>query len=223
MDKEAIETVKIVAEATGKIADLGVKALETTEKSGNFISKLTGVTDSGFLGIIEDKVSFYRYEIQCKLAEKYNKKYGNQPMQPIPPKFLIPILENASMEDDDSLQDLWINLLGSWTNEDYKEERRLAFVDIIKALTPTDALILKMFYNQSMVDNRNEVITILPVIEKKKILSRLVEKNDYNINIDNLMRLQCLKYSLSWGGLEGEHISITHLGIKFVEACMGDN
>ena len=54
MDKEAIETVKIVAEATGKIADLGVKALETTEKSGNFISKLTGVTDSGFLGIIED-------------------------------------------------------------------------------------------------------------------------------------------------------------------------
>jgi len=220
MDKE---TFIAGANATEKVAELGVKVLDTTEKSGNFISKLTGVTDSGFLGIIEDKVSFYRYEIQCKLADKYNKKYGTQPMQPIPPKFLIPILENASMEEDDSLQDLWINLLGSWTNEDYKEERRLAFVDIIKALTPTDASILKKIYEYDKnFQNKEEIFKdqkFIPIC-KNDIVEEM-EDDVFHISIDNLKRIGCIANSLTWGGHEGEHISITHLGSKFVDACMG--
>lgn len=64
------------------------------------------------------------------MAIKYNEKYANQDMKPIPPKFLIPILENGSLETNPDLQDLWIDLLGSFTNESYKEERRVAYIDI---------------------------------------------------------------------------------------------
>lgn len=194
MDKEAIETVKIVAEATGKIADLGTKSLETGEKFGGFLAKLTGITDEGFLGLISDKIQIFRWERQCRMANKYNEIYGNQPMQPIPPKFLIPILENASMEDDDSLQNLWINLLGSWTNADYKEERRLAFVDIIKALTPTDAIILKKIYEYDKnFQNKEEIFKnqkFIPIY--KKDIVEEIEDDIYNISIDNLKRIGCI-------------------------------
>ena len=224
MDKE---TFIAGANATEKVAELGTKSLETGEKFGGFLAKLTGITDDGFLGLISDKIQFFRWERQCRMANKYNEIYSNQPMQPIPPKFLIPILENASVEEDDSLQDLWINLLGSWTNANYKEDRRLAFVDIVKALTPTDAMILKKIYEYDKNNRRTETIPNeelfdkFPAIKKEQISTDLLD-DEYFLCIDNLISLRCIKIAYTYGGSQ-KIITITYLGIKFVEACMRDN
>ena len=220
MNDELIAVSNAVAEGS----KLGVKTLESGEKFGGFITRLTGINDDSIIGIFNDRLQFYRWEKQCKMADKYNKKFGKQLMQPIPPKFLIPIFENASLEDDEELQELWVNLLGSWTNVEYKAERRLTYVDIIKALTPQDAKILDTIYNYDKKNRRTEKIEneelfdTFATIKKDEVFKDLDDET-YFLSIDNLIKLRCIKVANTWGG-SPKLVTITYLGIKFVEACI---
>ena len=147
-------------------------------------------------------------------------------MQPIPPKFLIPIVENASLEENDELQDLWVNLLGSWTNVEYKEERRLTYVDIIKALTPQDAKILDTIYNYDKNNRRTEKIENEELFDtfatiKKDEVFKYLDEESYFLSIDNLIKLRCVKVANTWGGSQ-KIVTITYLGVNFVEACINN-
>lgn len=74
-------------------------------------------------------------------------------------KLGIPWVENASLEDDESLQELWANLLANALNPDFKEEIRTAFLGIIKELSILDARILNLFMR--LIDRWGYVV--LPV------------------------------------------------------------
>ena len=63
-------------------------------------------------------------------------------LKPVPLKFLIPFLEQASLEDlDSSLVDLWANLLVS-ASEDFNPYY-IHFVSIISRISPSQGRVLK--------------------------------------------------------------------------------
>jgi len=222
LNDELIEGSKAISE----VSKFGVKTLETGEKIGGFITRLTGINDDSIIGLLNDRVQFFRWEGQCRMADKYNKKFPKQLMQPIPPKFLIPILENASLEENDDLQDLWVNLLGSWTNAEYKEEKRMTYIDTIKFLTPQDAKILDIIYKYDRENRRTESIENEEFFDrfatiKKDEVFKEIDDETYFLSIDNLIKLRCVKVANTWGG-GGKIVTITYLGINFVEACMSN-
>ncbi|MFK4784569.1 Abi-alpha family protein [Fusobacterium sp. MFO224] len=214
------EEIVEVSKAVQEVSKFGVKALESGGKLGNFIAKVTGLTDDGILGLIKDKLQFIRWERQCRMADEYNRKYKDQQMKPIPLKFLIPILQNGSLEDDNNLQDIWVNLLGSFTNKNYKGERRMAYIDIIKSLNPLDIYILKEIYEFSYNKQRDDMKLVSINKERLKLD---VSDNDFSLSLANLYRVFCVGNSLTWEGIEGNAFSLTELGIKFVEACICNN
>ncbi|MGO2118468.1 MAG: Abi-alpha family protein [Fusobacterium sp.] len=217
-EEEIIEGSKAIQEGS----KFGVKVLESGEKLGKFITKVTGLTDDGILGLINDKLQFLRWERQYRMADEYNIKFKNQMMKPISPKFLVPILENGSLEDDDSLQDIWINLLGSFTNKNYKDERRMAYIDIIKSLNSLDANILKEIYEINLVKNNKEIINITKNNLSEKIRNEN-SKESIDLSVDNLYRVLCIREAAVLTDESGEVFCLSKLGEKFVEACICNN
>ena len=65
----------------------------------------------------------------------------------VPPKLAIPILEESSLEEDDSLNSLWNALLANALDPDFAEEIRFAYTDIIKNLSPLDSLLMSAIYD----------------------------------------------------------------------------
>ncbi len=63
--------------------------------------------------LVKDQISYWRFSNQVKILNKAKSicENNNVSVKSIPPKLLCPYLENASLEDDDNLQDKWATLL----------------------------------------------------------------------------------------------------------------
>src|SRR2546422_2456255 len=105
---EDSKAVRAVAEATGKVVD-------AAREFGGFIGKYIGGPLEQGVGIFEDKLRYMRWERQQRLmaqAGKYLAANGmSAPTRKIPMKVAIPLLQGASIEDDDDFQDRWAKLL----------------------------------------------------------------------------------------------------------------
>lgn len=94
--------------------DISSTALEKgIDIAKGFIDKLVSppVEELGLL--IKDQISLWRFSNQIKILNKAKVlcEKNNVSTKCIPPKLLCPYLENASLEDDDELQDKWAILL----------------------------------------------------------------------------------------------------------------
>ena len=107
--------VEETAKAAQEIAKTAGKVVEAGERFGAFISKyIRGPLEQG-IGIFEDKLKYMRWERQLRLMQRANELIrisgSTAPSRPIPIKLAVPLLQAASMEDDDYLQDMWAKLL----------------------------------------------------------------------------------------------------------------
>ena len=120
----------------------------------------------------------------------------------ISPKLALPIFQNASIEDDESLHDLWAKLLVASIDPAIKKPRT-AFIDIIKQLEPIDVNIMKELfdlYNKEKIAKEKRLIKFKPpytVIDPSEIKLHTslfrkelhIEDEIYWAAIDNLQRL----------------------------------
>src|SRR5712692_8992554 len=109
------DELKESAKAVQEVAKTAGKAIDLSEKFGVFITRYVGASLTAAFGIFEDKLKYMRWERQVRLMQRANDFLSNegfdQPTRVIPLKFAVPLLEAASLEDDDYLQDLWAKLL----------------------------------------------------------------------------------------------------------------
>jgi hypothetical protein len=100
-------------------------------------------------GMLADSLKYKRWERQIKLVEKaehliQDKNLSNRFIQ-ISPKLVLPIFQNASIEEDDQLHDLYAKLLVTAIDPEV-QTRRTAFAEIIRQLEPIDVKILQAMY-----------------------------------------------------------------------------
>jgi hypothetical protein len=233
MDKQG-ELYMIFNESESKaleeLAKTGGKALDLMEKMGAFIARLTkGTLEEGF-GIFEDKLKYMRWKNQFRLIiranEFINESGINEITRPLPLKFTIPLLQGASLEDDEYLQDLWAQLLANSVIENGIEIKRV-YIDILERLSPLEGKIIKTIYGSfsfEEIQHRFLLTYKLPeFIEIQNDDSREhPEQNNPAIQLAliNLSRIGCLSLTKSLGG--GEFFSLIHptlLGKYFYEAC----
>jgi hypothetical protein len=102
--------------------------------------------------ILNDRLQFMRWERKLRLAERGRELLRERgiegPLRPVPYKLALPIIEHASLEDNDELQDLWANLLTSAVDPKFEGLIRSAYVDIIKQLEVVDVHILDAVYER---------------------------------------------------------------------------
>jgi hypothetical protein len=158
---------------------------------------------------------------------------ANVSPRPMPPKLLLPILENGSIEEDDDLQDRWAALLVNCSSEDWSMSSLMPSApDILKQLNAYEVLLLQMAFDFVTINYLGQ-----PAVEKKPLtavyanwLDTLVKKYDLMrwsgslghvhrqaVMVDNLKRLRLIELRTSDDGQSRLHL--TNLGFRFIELC----
>ncbi len=200
-----------------------------------FLSKVFKQPIEDAVGIIGDRLRFLRWERQVRLSDKVNEileQRGVKETRAVPPKIALSILENASLEGNDELQDLWANLLANSMDINFTEEIRYAYLEIIKSVTSLDVRMLYTLYN-SLSEQRIDWNNITHYsVNKQQICEALsISPQDYEISIYNLFRVQCLAPAIIKGGVKmgsepltiykgTDAVVMTPLGKNFIEACI---
>jgi hypothetical protein len=94
-------------------------------------------------GLRADQIRLQREDVLIKIAAKARERLKiEEGIKPIPNKFLVPFMERASLEEEDSiLIDWWANLLRSAAQDE--TTRNPIFIDILGKMTPRDAIFLE--------------------------------------------------------------------------------
>jgi len=221
MDEEA-KAVQELAKATGK-------AIDAAREGGGFIAKyISGTLEQG-MGIFEDRLRYMRWERQIRLFKRSQEILQmnglSAPTRPVPLKLAIPIIQGASLEEDDDLQDRWVALLVNAANADFNAEIRRAYVVILEQLTALDVQILDVLYSLPFEQNQHDGIVTcdLPLkvsVSDGRERGYALPSDEVVISLSNLARLGCLRPGMTWGGGESfDRVNLTLAGKAFVEAC----
>ena len=230
---EAEEIAKAIQEST----KLGEKGLEIADKAGTFFAKVFQEPINEISGMITDKIRFIRWKKMVQMSEEVNTILQQKQItstRAVPPKIALPIIEEASLEDDPNLQYLWNHLLANAMNPNFNDEIRYGFIEMIKGITGIEAKLLHEFYE--VLRKENKLLPLSNVfqynISKEQFIDLLkITPDIYAISVNNLMRMQLISPAILKGGISMgsepitiykgiDAITMTPLGVKFVEACI---
>ena len=202
MEDEKAKAVKETAKATQKFID-------ASEKLGSFLKMVCGDAIIELGGTITDWAKFFRYKnllhIKDKVEDIHKKRKTEGKAIPIPPRYAIPLVEKASMEDNETIQDMWAGLIANATDPDMRLNLNKIFINIISSLEPLDAKIL--MYLPSHQELSNTENSEFKGFNIKKIVEEMgVSSDEVIISIQNLYRMGCV---VDWKTVTWTELNIT--------------
>jgi hypothetical protein len=229
--------VEEIAKAVAATAQFGTQTVKATEKILGFISRVFKEPAETTAGIVGDRLKLFQWERQVAYVDKVNGilvAKGVADTRAVYPKYALPILENASLEDQEDIQFLWAKLMANAMDPASQVDLQMAFIEIIKNLTTLDVKILNKIYESLVNSGSDKYEKVLDIIITKDEICKVmsITSKEYEISIFNLFRMQCLApgvikaTGISFGGeattiYKGSSaITMTPLGLAFVESCI---
>lgn len=195
-------------------------------------------------GATEEAGDYLRWRM-CMFRESRRRRFEQRTMgmfeakgkepAPLPLTILLPILEQASIEEDDDLQDRWAALLVSCSGE--KTITMPAAPDILKQLNKWEIMLLQRCYDSFQGDS--DCLYPFPKPEMRSQarlagiwanelghvhhLNGVLGRGSFNFQamLDNVVRLGLLQRRT--GAEKETDIYMTSLGYKFVSLCQPTN
>jgi hypothetical protein len=139
--------------------ELGKEAIKQAEEFLSVALAEPAKSVTGFL--VTDRVNFRRYKnlIRMVVEAKHLLEAAGLSATEVPLKIIHPLLEAASVEEDEDIQKIYSTLLAGASSAD-----RLPFiasyVDILRQLSPEEARLLKLLY--ARLSNELEAYTAKP-------------------------------------------------------------
>lgn len=185
---------------TDKALDVAGKVVDFASDFGKFLDKVFGpmATEAG--GMLGQQVRFWREMQLLKLNAKFDAELKRRGLSyadltPLPLGQSVPLIEAASMEESDEVQEMWAGLLASSMDPTSDASFKKVFVALLKEIGPAEAALLDFLWKcrpyQSQINIANRV-------EIEKALNDLAEERwrrfpnkDQQSAIANLRRLGC--------------------------------
>lgn len=143
--------------------------------------------------IIIDKLSYYRWNNALKFMDKYEEKKKSRNLEgketPLPPKFLIEILDNAFQEDDEMIQEEWNSLLVNWQDPEKNCDKKYFYIELLKNLGKNEINLLKIIKNDpnfNMAIGNPDYYYDMELVKQEMKLTQ----EEYELMILNLYRLK---------------------------------
>ena len=181
------------------------------------------------VGMGTDHLKVVRFERQFRLADRVRavmRDHGIERLdRRIPLNTLLPLLEKASLEEDDELQDVWARMMVNAGDSQNPDEVRRAFVSMLAEMTGFDVKNLSLIVAANPSPLQCVWTGDLP---RSASLSGLRENpahtgepsQDVAVSLGNLVRLGCLTFAPGWDGVMlARIVGLTDLGRAFVRAC----
>jgi hypothetical protein len=223
--------VQEAAKAVQETAKTAGKAIDASRDLGGFFARIFGGALEETGGIFTDQLKFWRARRGLRLAHRYEEIRAqfqvSGPVTPIGLNVGVPLLEAASLQDDDQIQDMFARLLVNATNPQSKIEARQAFVSILQDFGPLEALLLERLCKaptEAFLEGTAIMTAKLPDAYSSKGDENTLPSRETQIAIWNLARLGCVEPGGTWGG--GSTVSVvtlTELGRALFQACSNPN
>jgi len=142
------EPVTAVAKAVEETAKAGRAFVEASSSDlARFLGKALGTAAEDTVGLLGGD---YLHELRLRNLDKISRKTeeilrkrGVEDPEPIGPKALLPALEAASEESDETLQDMWAELLANAMDPNKDTSLQRVFIETLKQFEPIEALVLQ--------------------------------------------------------------------------------
>ena len=139
--------------------------------------------------LLQEQVRLWRFKNQVRIlnkAEEYLKKKNIKP-QKVPFKFIAPLLEYSSLEEEETMQERWAALLARAADPKYIDKNNLYCLEILKQISPIEAKVLDAMFEFHPL----EYLRSIDYKERDKVI---MERNnldfpDYQVLLSNLLRL----------------------------------
>lgn len=143
----------------GAFAKIEIKTEVPAQSSGRAVDALTDLIRplSESLGLFGDKIQLRRQETLLEIAKRIKQRAAltDKPINSIPPKFFIPLLEKASLEniEDDTLIEMWTSLLFTASTENVQMLGQ--YINILSNIIPRQVQILDLMMGISENEQRD--------------------------------------------------------------------
>ena len=137
---EDILGIKPIGKAVDKVAGATIDAAKV------FLGTVCKPALEEFGLMLSDKIRYWRYCNISKMLVKAKGKieFANDKLTlTANPKVALNIMDYSSMEDDETLQDMWAGLFASTCTKDGKDDSNMIYVDMLKRLSRVEAKILQ--------------------------------------------------------------------------------
>jgi hypothetical protein len=151
---------------------------------GAFLGKFVGPAAES-LG----KVAWERAQQLGTKATALLSAVGREP-QPVEPKLLLPLVQAASLETDETLVDKWAALLANAADPGRYVEVHALYASILQQITHRDALVLEALYYSPVLPRTRPRASSLMVKQLTELTGLSYEQVGFSL--DNLLRLRLL-------------------------------
>jgi hypothetical protein len=237
-----MKDVEETAKATQEVAKLGSKAIEASEKLGSFFGKIMGPAFEELGGAFQDWAASVRHRNALRLVDRIEAIHQQRRLEgkttAIPARLAIPLIQNATLEDDETLSDMWAGLIANATDPNRRSEPRRTFVTLLSQLEPLDARLLFCIYKDERefperhprgeIGLRNESV---PRRNAEWLSGELgLSSEVILLSLESLGRLELIEDILPLGGggilVPVNHpyaeLGVTHTGKMLIEICSTD-
>lgn len=225
--------VEAVAKAAEESARTAGKAIDASSGLGSWLDEIFGPSLREMGGILHDRMKLLRAENLVKLRNRWQQlrveRGGIEYIRPLDVKIGCPLLEAASLESNEYIQELFARLLLNASDPSSDVQLRRTFVKILEELQPLDAKLLLAVYKAPHHEEEEGSIKSVYTLrlpdeylspEEVKAEGGREPPKEVAIALWNLAQLGCISAMGTWGGGSTiRSVVLTPLGLAFVEAC----
>jgi hypothetical protein len=220
------------AKAVQEVAKTTRDVLPLVKQFGEWVGRLIGGPAEQGIGIVTDHLVYVRWERKQRLMKRADELMKEQgmvgPTRPVTPKVAIPLLQAATLEENNDLQDRWARLLVNAARMDSTADVTRALVTILSDFGPMEANLLDALVSAppnakthgGFVATRYLPEAFVDDVGRITSESEREPPREVAIALWNLVRLGCVVTADSWGG--GATITMVKpsaLGEALVSAC----
>jgi len=124
------------------------------EKIADLVHKLAGPLAEEFGMMLGEWFKVYRTKNRVRTVEKTGHllREAKLPPNAVPPRLFLPIIDACSVEDNETLQDMWAGLLATASQD--TDTVSPSFVETLKQLTPQEARYLQRLHDEALKRKR---------------------------------------------------------------------
>ena len=209
-------------------ANASKEAIQASRELGHFIRGPVGQV----VGMLEDHLKVVRFRRRVRLWDRVRniltEKGMDGPTRRIALNIGLPLIENATLEEDDDLQEVWARLLVNSGDANSGIEPRTAFGSVLAEMSLLDVRNLAQIVSAVKLNQEGGPIGVWTYeLPERAIPARNADPErdpnpspDVEISLSNLARLGCIISSNRGPVLQTHHlVNLTPFGRALIEAC----
>jgi len=217
------------AKAFQELFKMGNTAMEKAADAGSYLSKLAFDPLKELSGFATDEIRARRQQRAFERILQSQRILLGRGIEPsqfvgLSDKMTVELIDGASLEEDFTLQGMWSKLIADSMDPNYRDCVHPGFIDVIKQLTPDEALILQYlaqlpsFPTSYIPGFGNRPHTNEERLDEYLRAVQIKRRSLIPIYIDNLERLRLFELRSVHNAVGDQKVLFTDFGKTFLEA-----